>query len=165
MGKNKKHGAKEANTESTETVIEVGDVEVNNVLNTLAKNLMGGVPNDMHGKTDNFIKEVSKTVKSVLAESEKLVEVAENKIEAIEARTADGKTVEDERFTLKEDSNVEGTWQALYRVSDPLKSLYCIRHKSSPEPTFCGAHCAGFKILDNGNVEICTGSVRTIIKE
>jgi hypothetical protein len=134
-------------------------------LNSLAKNLMDQVPNDIRSQTDNFVKEVAKSVKSELDESEKKLKEMEAELKALQQRfPKDGrKKVADELFELREHGSVEGTWPTLHRLSMPEKPLFCIRLKKHPEqPVVCGAHCAAFKILPDGNVEICNGSIREI---
>ncbi len=135
-------------------------------LNNLAKNLMDQVPNDIRDKADNFIKEIAKAVTSEIAEIRKEVSAAEARAGAAEKRISEGKEgdldVTEEKFILREVTSAEGTWPSLYRLSDSQnKALFCINPKKG-QPDICGAHCAGFKVLADGNVELCNGSVRQI---
>jgi arginine utilization protein RocB len=134
-------------------------------LNNIAKTLMDQVPNDTRAKADAFCKQVAEVVAVEILQSEKKVESAEKRAEAAEARISkDGETEHSEElFILKDENCAAGTWPTLFRLSDDGKPLFCIRFKKHPEqPVLCGAHCAGFKLLSNGNVEICNGSTRYI---
>ncbi len=134
-------------------------------LNTLAKTLMDQVPNDIKAKADAFCKEVAKTVTSEIEQADKKVEDALKKVKAAEDRISNNgkKENKEEFFLLKDVSSNEGTWPSLFRASDDSKPLFCIRFKKHPDqPVACGAHCAGFKNLEDGNVEICNGSIRHI---
>ncbi len=141
------------------------ETELERNLNNLAKNLMDKVPNDIKSQTEVFCREVAKSVQSVLEQAERKVLEAEIKVEAIEKRMTKEGQPEDEKFLLINSSDVNGTRETLYRQSDPKTALYCIRYKKNPDqPTTCGAHCAGFKKLNDGNVEICNGSIRQIVR-
>lgn len=134
-------------------------------LNTIAKTLMDQVPNDIRAKADAFCKQVAEVVAVEIQQAEKTVEAAVKRADAAEARISkDGKSEHSEEiFLLKDENCALGTWLTLFRLSDDSKPLYCMRHKKHPEqPVVCGAHCAGFKLLSDGNVEICNGSIRHI---
>lgn len=145
---------------------------LDNTLNSLFSGLMSSVPNDIKAQADVFIKEVAGAVNSVLDNMEKKVVDADNRVKSLEARmvssgkSGDKPAFEDEMFLLKSYRSVEGTWPTLFRVTDPAKPLFCIRYKKHPEqPVVCGAQCAGLKILSDGSVELCNGSVRKIVRE
>jgi hypothetical protein len=144
---------------------ETKQVTVFDKLNTIAKTLMDQVPNDIKAKADAFCKQVADVVASEIIQADKQVEAAEKRADAAESRISeDGKTEHSEElFLLKDENCAAGTWQTLFRLSDDSKPLFCMRHKKHPEqPVVCGAHCAGFKLLSDGNVEICNGSIRHI---
>lgn len=132
-------------------------------LNNLANTLMAEVPNDIKDKTDRFCKEVAKAVDSEISEMEKKVKTASEKVEDAEARLPKIGGANDESFILKDTVDTNGTFLALYRLSNKDKPLDCINYKKTPVQTaFCGEHCAGFKILKTGDVEICNGSIRKV---
>lgn len=135
-----------------------------NNLNNLAESLMNNVPNDIKDMSKVFVNEVAKLVQAELVEADKKIKEAETRLKAVEDRLGKGKdNNKEELFILKSYGTLNGTWPTLFKAADPEKPLYCIRFKKHPEqPVVCGAHCAGFKMLKDNNIEICTGSVRVV---
>lgn len=132
-------------------------------LNKIAQNLMDQVSPDIRDKTNQFCKEIAKVVDAELEGSAKQAQDAEAKVKAIEKRISKKGDPEEEFFLLRDNGCSVGTWPTLFRASDPEKPLFCIRLKKHPDqPMVCGAHCVGFKVLNDGNVEICNGSIRQI---
>ena len=134
---------------------------IKKLLNQKAKELMAGTPQNVQKQTDAFVSEVSKAVNSYLAEADKKVEAAEARVP-----TPSGTGEGEKYFTRIQKVNALGQYLAIFRASLPTKPLICMHYQNAQgSPRFCTASCAGFQILDSGNVMLCDGHERNIVKE
>jgi hypothetical protein len=131
---------------------------IKKLLNQKARELMSSTPQNVQKQTDEFIKVVSEAVNSYIRDADK-------KVEAMEAKSKTGSSSgPGEQYFLKDAKigNI-GLHPSLHRSTYPNKPMLCIHYQFDVgSPRYCSTSCAGFEILDNGDVKLCDGRIRCI---